>query len=246
MLVTAAQGLMQFNVLSSMMCQIAFRFKKGIAMTQQAAHSGDKLWISILVLTLLVTAGLFMWTSSHYQSDGKQGSMIDERGHVHVLGVTLGETTLRQAENMLQSRSDIALYIYPEGHPAAGMTLEAFFPSIADHSKIILLLDADIPLLHAIEERASVPHLYPNAVARMNLSPADTQLAQQLVVKELTLIPSVEVDLKSIRARFGQPEQEVSPEEGSLRLKYPAAGLTVTLSKDDATRLHFANPNSLP
>ncbi|MDQ6986854.1 MAG: hypothetical protein Q9M25_03520 [Mariprofundaceae bacterium] len=206
-------------------------------------RSADKIGIKLLLLTLLVTAAVFAWTSSQHKTDSThQDTWVDNTGHLHVLGITLQETTLRQAEAILKSRSDTALYIYPREHPAAGMTLEAFFPAIADHSKVILLLDADIDLLHDIETRATRPHLYPNNVARMNLSPEDIKLAQKLPIRQLTLIPSVSLDRKNIEARFGKADSEETLADGRLKLLFAAPHLEVVLAEDRATHLHFSNP----
>ncbi|MDQ6987178.1 MAG: hypothetical protein Q9M25_05205, partial [Mariprofundaceae bacterium] len=115
---------------------------------------------------------------------------------------------------------------------------------IADHSKVILLLDTDIDLLHDIETRATRPHLYPNKVARMNLSPQDHKLAQQLTVRELTLIPSVAIDKKSIEARFGKADSEETLPNGGIKLLFADLQLEVVLAENRATQLHFSNPAS--
>ena len=208
-------------------------------------HIGDRLAIKLLLLVVVLTGVVFLWTSQSFKSsDEDHDTWVDAHGRLHVLGITLGETTLRQAETILRSRSDIALYIYPVGHAKAGMTLEAFFPSIADHTKVILLLDAVDAQLKAIETRATLPHLYPNKVARMNISPRDTKLSQSLPIRALTLIPSADVSEKAIEARFGMDHETTTTPEGYTRLDYPAIGLQATLAKADVTKLHFENPKT--
>ena len=96
----------------------------------------DRMALKAIIAVFVVSALVFAWTSSNYRSDGNShDTWVDEAGRVHVLGIVLGETTLRSAEKALKSRSDIALYIYPDTHKDAGMRLEAFFPSIADHKR---------------------------------------------------------------------------------------------------------------
>ncbi|MDX8408302.1 MAG: hypothetical protein R8L58_07955 [Mariprofundaceae bacterium] len=208
-------------------------------------HIGDRLAIKLLLLVAVLTGAVFLWTSQSFKSADKgHDTWVDAHGRLHVLGLILGETTLRQAETILRSRSDIALYIYPAGHAKAGMTLEAFFPSIADHTRVILVLDATDVQLKDIETRASRPHLYPNKVARMNISVRDTKLAQSLPIRELTLIPSADVSEKAIEARFGMDHETTTTADGYKRLEYPAIGLQATLAKDDVTRLHFVNPKA--
>jgi len=205
---------------------------------------GDRFGLKLFLAALVATAAVFAWTSSHYQQTPgkKKDTWLDERGRLHVLGITLGESTLREAEVALQSRSDIALYIYPVGHPKAGQKLEAFFPAIADRTQVILLLDATPDQLHQIERRATRPHLYPNAVARSDLSPEDNLLVYKLLVTELTLIPSTALNAEALNARFGTPSRIEHPQEKETLLYYPSSGLVATLVEGEPAELHFSNP----
>jgi hypothetical protein len=171
---------------------------------------------------------------------------VDERGKLHVLGIVLGESSLRDAEIALQSRSDVALYIYPLEHPKAGMKLEAFFPAIADHTQVILLLDASPGLLKEMQDRATMPHIYPNTVARSNLAPPDQQLAQSLKVRELTLLPSIVITAHTLTARFGTPGTETHPDAERTLYSYPAIGLEAVLGTNEPSELHFTNPSAAP
>jgi hypothetical protein len=204
---------------------------------------GDRFGLKLFLALLVATAAVFVWTSSQYrQHDRKKDTWVDERGKLHVLGITLGESDLRQAEIALQSRSDVALYIYPVEHSKAGMKLEAFFPAIADQTQVILLLDAAPGLLKEMQGRATMPHIYPNAVARSNLAPPDQQLVQHLQVKELTLLPSIAITPQELAARFGAPGTVTHPAAEKTLYAYPAIGLEATLSPDEPAQLHFSTP----
>jgi len=207
------------------------------------AYLGSKLFAATIVATALV----FFWTSSNYKNDQQtQGTWVDDNGHLHVLGLTLGETALRNAEIALKSRSDIALYIYPQGHADEGMTLEAFFPSIADHSKVILELKTSKAMLNQFQQRSTLPHLYPNMVVRMNVHAEDLPAIQRLIVKNLTLIPSIELTAENLTARFGEPSSSTTSEDGTTVYHFPAIGLKASLKEDDASRLFFTNPEKQP
>ena len=203
----------------------------------------DRFGLKLFLAVLIATAAVFAWTSSHYQRHKPaKDTWVDERGKLHVLGIILGESSLRDAEIALQSRSDIALYIYPVEHPKAGMKLEAFFPAIADHTRVILLLDAAPELLNQIQARATMPHIYPNTVARSNLAPPDQQLVQNLKVKELTLLPSTTITPQTLTARFGTPVTVTHPTAEESLYTFPDIGLEATLSAGEPSQLHFTNP----
>ena len=203
----------------------------------------DRVAVKIIAAVIVVTALVFAWTSSNLQSNGSaKDTWIDDNGHVHVLGIELERSTLRTAETALKSRSDIALYIYPDTHKNAGVRLEAYFPAINDHSKVILVLEASSELLHEIQQKGTVPHLYPNDVVRVNLHPKGTAAAQQLVVHELTLIPSIDITVEMLASRFGAAAKSTPDADGFIHYAYPEIGLKATLRDEDATLLHFSNP----
>ncbi|MFQ5345193.1 MAG: hypothetical protein ACE5DZ_04435 [Mariprofundus sp.] len=205
-------------------------------------HDRIALWMLLGVVVL--TAAVFLWTSSNYQQGNTtvDQTYVDADGHLHVLGITLEKTTLDQAELILQSKSDVALYIYPQEHPKAGMKLEAFFPAIADHTKVILLLDLNDDQLRGIESRATVPHLYPNHVARMNLASDDVRFVHRVRVRELTLIPNLTISSETLQARFGKPDRVQSLDQEREQYVYDAIGLKAAISKEEPPVLHFSSP----
>lgn len=203
-------------------------------------------WLMMALAFVLLIGMLFVWsTGRHRSGETVQDTWVDRAGHLHVLGIELGRSTLRETETAMKSRSDIALYIYPQEHPEAGLKLEAYFPSIADHSKVIVQLAADPPLLEQLQQRGTVPHLYPNRVARMNLHPEDIATVQQLIVTRLVLIPSVHITPEMLENRFGVPDRVSPAGESAMHYHYNAVGLRATLSEADAARLEFTNPAAL-
>ncbi|MBI5919748.1 MAG: hypothetical protein HY849_10315 [Nitrosomonadales bacterium] len=211
--------------------------------TDSAVKFGDRFGFKLLLLVVLATAAVFVWTSRHYQQQAQQqDTWLDEQGRLHVLGITLGTSDLRQAELALQSRSEVALYLYPVEHPKAGMKLEAYFPAIADHTQIILLLDASPDMLKQMGARASTPQQFESQVARLALASADAQSAMQLPVNELTMIPSVSLTQANLNARFGIPASITHPTPTSTVLGFPALGLVAELNEGEAPQLHFSNP----
>jgi len=210
---------------------------------EQKPKHNDRVALWMLLAVVVVTAAVFVWTSSNYQRGNTSVvTHVDAQGHLHVLGITLGETKLNQAELILKSKSDVALYIYPQEHPKAGLKLEAFFPAIADHTKVVLLLDLDDKALKGIESRATIPHLYPSKVARMNLAAEDVSSVHGATVRELTLIPNLNVSSDTLKARFGEPDRVQSLDKDQKMYIYDAIGLKAVLNKDEPPVLHFSNP----
>lgn len=202
-----------------------------------------------LVFIVVLASATFYFTSTSYQNSTKtvqQRTWVDEAGHLHVLGLTLGQSTVRDAELALRSRADAAIFMYPttstETQKRFRLVLEAYFPSIADHSKVLLKLDIDNKKLEGVRQRSTSPRMYPNGVARRNLANEDILLVQTLKINTLTLIPSVKLDADVLHAQFGQPKSTQQLDENTMVYNFPELGLIATLKQNDKDKLVFSSP----
>jgi len=198
------------------------------------------------ILVVIVSISVFFFTSAYYKNVAKnraKDTWVDLQGYLHVLGITLHRTTLRDAEKILLSRSDIALYHYPDAKDPNALTLEASFPSLTDHSKVMMKLDATPETLETFHSHATMPRIYPNNVLRLNLAPDDLLVAENLVIESITFIPSAAMDQQTLTTRFGVPGR-VSKSSTATYYFYPAIGLKATLSNDDhKVTLNFKSPD---
>jgi hypothetical protein len=199
-----------------------------------------------LVLIVMVTLYTFYTTKMDIEKRVAQSTtFIDEDNRLHVLGLILPKNTLREAEVKLKSRADTALYLYPGKEGGRGtVTLEAFFPSIADHSKVILGLKADQQLLDDMQKRAMLPRLYPNGVARMNLGTEDVLAVLNFPITSITLIPSLDIDEKMLEARFGKAKEITKEDKGIIRYWYPNVSLKAFIDPNGKDKLNFSMPET--
>lgn len=207
------------------------------------------MWKISLALIIIVGSATFYFTGLAYQKSGEtaqQRTFFDATGNLHVLGIILGKSTLRDAELAFRSRADAAVFLYPktdQPNKNAQYTgkLEAYFPSIADHTKVLLTMAVSDHDLETIRQRSSPPRIYPNGVIRMNLSNEDILGIQKIAIKELTLIPSSQLDEQTITAQFGQPDskQKINPQE--TMYLFPEIGLTAIIHSEEKDKLIFRN-----
>jgi len=208
------------------------------------------MWKISLALILIAGSATFYITSSVYKQSGqnpKQRTFFDDKQHLHVMGIVLDESTVRDAEIAFKSRTDAALFLYPkktkEGQGAQYTAkLEAYFPSIADHSKVLLTLKTTDAELESIRKRSTRPRVYPNGVIRMNLSNQDILAVQHMIITEMSLIPSLELNEEMIEAQFGKPELVTNTSPNTTVYSFPKFGLTATINQDDKDKLTFDNP----
>ncbi len=212
------------------------------------------MWKISLALIIIVGSATFYLTSQNYQNTSRaisERTWFDEKGHLHVMGIVLEESTLRDAEKAFLSRADAAIFLYPDdaktkqndnGEQHFHGQLEAYFPSIADHSKIILKMMTTPEELEAIRKRSSSPRIYPNGVIRMNLSNEDIVAVQHKRFNQFILIPSVQLDVDVLKAQFGEPEKISQDSETITTYSFPKLGLTATIDSSGKDKLTFSNP----
>lgn len=201
----------------------------------------NKVGVTLLTLGFLTPVVIFSWAEHRVRLPFSQPlaeTWTDTLGRPHVLGITLGSTRLREAEIILRSRSDIALYHYRD--KPLDLVLEANFPSLPDHSRVVLSLAADTETLTGLSRRASVPRLYPNDMVRLNLATTDLATVQNLTVVSLRLYPSADISEAVLRSRFGEPSQAQYVNKETTQYSYPALHLVARLNDYDLDELSFA------
>ena len=204
----------------------------------------DRFGLYGLLLVILGSLSLLYVSSLILQKNtatAGHDTWVDNAGRLHVLGIVLGETALRDAEKALKSRSDVALYLYSKAGKEKMLSLEAYFPSIADHSKVVLGLAASEDKLKSMKPRASRPRIYPNGVTRMNLATDDLMDSQTLKVAWIKLVPSMQLSGSMLSARFGTPDQILKIENG-IHYIYKSIGLDACV--DDGNNNNNANTNN--
>jgi len=206
----------------------------------------------MLLVVAVLGFGTFYWASQNFKQDEQQetqvtqhsSTWIDEAGKLHTMGIVLDQSTLRDAEMALRSRSQTAIYLHEEkssdDKKSFRLSLEAYFPSIADHSKVILLLNVDKPLLIKMSERGTPPRIYPNGIVRINPSNEDILAVQKMTVKELRMIPSLQLTERMLEGRFGKAESIIKDDDGSTHYLYPSIGLDAQIKPEGKDILSFS------
>jgi len=207
----------------------------------------------VVLFIVVVALGTFFGTSQSFkntdQVDGKsshRGVWVDDTGQLHVMGIVLNKSSVRDAELALRSRSQTAIFMYPEAKHGDEthfrLSLEAYFPSIADHSKVILILNVSEEVLEKMRQRGTSPRMYPNGVARINIANEDILPVQKFVIQSLHVVPSIGLELAMLESQFGQAEQKSKDEEGAVHYLYPAIGLDAVFPVEGKATLIFTTP----
>ncbi len=203
--------------------------------------------IKLLYVVLIGLAIFTLWPNEEADHERQLAikvwdAHVDSNGQLNVLDVVLGKSTLKQAETVLRSQSERALFIKLTDEKQHTESLEAYFPTSPDRSKLIIELDAPVDLLTRIKKQAYKTMVFPSGSAKVEISPADMPDIEQLLAKSITYIPPVKLEVEVIENQFGKAEQQILDVDGNLHLLYPALGLDAVLPVSDKNMFQFVPP----
>ena len=159
----------------------------------------------------------------------------------HVLGVTLGVSSLSEAEQFYQEASEVSLF-----KPADGkMVIEAFFEEVKLNglkAKIVMTIAVPSHDLQGMFDRG----LRMNATAsgkRITLNTDDLATVRKAPISSLSYLPSVRLTEEVLSKRFGTPAERIrETKSGTVHWLYPQLGLDVTLGGDEKPLLQYISP----
>ncbi len=200
-----------------------------------------KLLYLILALLLVYT----LWPSSTSKNGEPQRAAwnikVDESGHLEVLGITLGVTSLQQAEDILRSRSQRAIFAQTKAATPQPPDIEAFFSNMPDNSKLVLSLRASQEQLETIAAKAHDPIAFPSGNVKMEIADQHMPLVDAMVIDRLSSIPRIRIKPADIEAQFGKPVK-LHMQDDVLHYLFPQQGLDVILDQSGEAILQFVNP----
>lgn len=163
-------------------------------------------------------------------------------GRSKVFGVVLGETLLRDIDQILKSRATVALF-----ESANELSLEAYYKSVTKGGltgSFVFTLDASNELMEKLKKESSKKERTENNNIRYDLDMAATGLARGMVVKYLNYIPAVQLDEDIIIKRFGEPAKKIKlkTREVGWHYLYPEKGLDLIYKEEGKEVLQYVLP----
>lgn len=202
-----------------------------------------KLLYALLALGFIFT----IWPSANDQEEAANIKLwhtaVDATGNLNVMGVTLGVSSLIEAEKALHSLSEQALFIDVKDGKHIGDSVEAFFPTSPDRAKLVLELEASADLIARIKNKAGEATVFPSGNAKIDIDPELIIETKALVVRSLTYIPSISLSVEMIESNFGTPSETIRDQEQNLHMLYPALGLDAVIPAGGKPLLQFVKPS---
>ena len=160
-----------------------------------------------------------------------------------VLGVTLGESTLEQAELKFEEAAVVSMFQSADSK----LAVEAFFEEVNLNglkAKIVLTMEIPSFELPGIFDRGLRMNTTTSG-KRITLNTEDLARVRKSPIGSLTYLPAVRLDEAVLIKRFGEPAQRVrETKSGAIHWLYPQHGLDITLGGEEKPLLQFLSPTN--
>ena len=208
-----------------------------------------KNWKVLLLAALGVTLSVFFLailrppggqSSTSGQDLPWQVTTSPDGATLTVFGLTLGQSTVRDAVNKLGRRYELGVFQNPESR----LSLEAYFrDAMLGGLNVRLVLAARLPedTLNAIRAHAGAGKPTADGGRRYPVAEADSEVGLGAIITAITYLPVVKFDADLIRKRFGEPAERIVVKDGTHWL-YPALGLDLLLSHNHEALLQYVPP----
>ncbi|MDH5369277.1 MAG: hypothetical protein OEW99_04585 [Gammaproteobacteria bacterium] len=165
-------------------------------------------------------------------------------GRSRVFGIVFGETTLKEVDDILNSRPTIALFEENEK-----LSLEAYYKNVSLGGMIgsfIITLNASIPQLNNIKKKSAKQKRAENNGKRYELDKLASDESKKIAVKNLIYIPTVQLDEEIIVKRFGKPTHKIKlkTKEIGWHYLYPEKGLDLIYKEEGKEVLQYVLPKN--
>ena len=166
-------------------------------------------------------------------------------GKSQVFGIILSETTLREANAILNSTPQMALFDSDKK-----LSLEAYYKNVTLGGLIgsfILSLDASEETLQRIKKASIKEKKAESKGERYNLDKPTADSAQSFIVKNLIYVPTVQLDEELIAKRFGKAEFKLplKIKEKGWHYIYPEKGLDLIYKEEGKEVLQYVLPKDI-
>jgi len=163
-------------------------------------------------------------------------------GQTRVFGLTIGQSTLQDAEQLFKEKSEITLFMLNKKEAV----IEGFFNEVKIaglKAKMIMSMTLSTNELQNMFKRGARIATLGSGTRKVTLSSADALKVRQSVINGITYLPSVQLNEKVIEKRFGQPDEKIpDTESDAIHWLYQSKGVDIALSANDKEVIQYVEP----
>lgn len=167
-------------------------------------------------------------------------------GSIRVFGLTLGESTLQQAEDLFQGGARVSLFVAADGQHK----VEAYFDKVilgGFSAQLVLVMALGQEQQAAMFRRGVRISSLAGGGKKVALGGEDLQTVLATPIDSIAYLTRTRLDDELLRKRFGEPAQRIrEPHNTATHWLYPERGLDVTLHDEGRAVLQYIAPRRFP
>ncbi|HHT00423.1 MAG TPA: hypothetical protein ENK73_06150 [Thiomicrospira sp.] len=176
------------------------------------------------------------------QSQLPWNASFDDKGKLHALGLTVHESTLKDAMNLYGKDVEVKIFSKMD---ETNKSLEAYFPVIyigSIKAALALKLDApDVEIDKAFNNGKKMS-LTTSGEREVELYNYDIATFFDTPVSSFTLVPRNNLTERAISIRFGEPDRKEVQSDGLPHWFFNRLGLEMILDKEGPEALQYTAP----
>jgi len=203
-----------------------------------------KIISGVIIFSLAVLGiALLIPKESTQSTQGLPWQIEHVNNTTRVFGLTLGQSTLSDAEKILQGNAEINLFESENGKHS----LEAYFDKIelgGLTAKMILVMDFSESDLADIYQRGLRISKLGSGSDKVSISTEDLHRTRNAKIASITYLPRIDLSATQLEARFGKASKIIhEPGTTAEHWLYPQSGLDVTLDENAKEVLQYVIPS---
>ncbi len=163
-------------------------------------------------------------------------------GSTRVFGLTLGQSNLGDAVDLLGDDMELAVMVGKDQRE----NLEMYYPKYRAGllgGKLVLAADLDAAAVTGFRINAVNNVILGSGARKYLLKETDRERAYQAVIDNIAFIPAVNLDHDIIIKRFGEPLAIIHSSNEAMHYLYPEKGLDVMLNEQGKEVLQYVSPD---
>ncbi len=215
---------------------------------------GKHVFLSVLGVTLLaLLVGVYLSSmstpsdnmDSHFSENMYPWQVIiTPSGESRIFGLTLGRSTLQEAEQLFKEVSEITLFVPSD----SSAVIEAFFEEIKIaglKSKMIMTMDIPLSEAKLMFNRGVRIATLGSGTRKITLAGDDALKVRLSIIRAITYLPSIQLNEKLVEKRFGQPNKKIPDHKSdAVHWLYQDKGLDVVLSLKKKEVIQYVQPKN--
>ena len=209
---------------------------------------GKHVFLSVLGASIIaVLLGVYLSTLQQPSTDHAgypwQIDMLPS-GQTRVFSLTLGHSTLHDAQQVFKEIAELTLFATPNSLPV----IEAFFSEVKIgglKSKMVMSIQLPVDEIQAMFNRGARIATLGSGTRKVTLSADDAAKVRASAIASITYLPSVHLNAALITKRFGEPAEKIADSESdAIHWLYPQKGVDIALSETDKEVIIYVSPEN--